>query len=114
MCWDWYWSSTRASQRTLTREAESQTEKKYFQRCESCNAVFDLDGDESYAGQCRLCDRQICYMCVASLWHPGSDPRIVKFDISWGDETRLYKICDDCRSGPAGVAIVERTLGEQT
>ena len=86
------------SHRTLTSEAETQTEKKYFQKCESCDVVFELSGDESYAGHCRYCDRQICHMCVAYLWHSGANSKEMKYATSLPDETRLYKVCDDCEN----------------
>ena len=81
-------------------EAMTQTEKKYFQRCESCDAVFELAGEESYAGHCRYCDRQICHMCIAYLWHPGNVEadrlKVTKRATQPDDATRLHKVCNDC------------------
>jgi len=91
MCWDWYWVRLRVPHPVLTSEAVTQTEKKYFQKCESCDAVFELSGDESYAGHCRYCDRRICYMCIAYLWDPGVNSKGTR-------HAALYKVCDDCKN----------------
>ena len=88
MCWEWIWGSSMASRRALTSDAMTQTEGKYFQKCQSCDVIFDLSGDSSYAGHCRFCDRQICYMCIAYLWHPGGNSK----------ETRLATSLHDCEN----------------
>ena len=98
MCWDWYWWNVRVPPSIVTSEAVTQTEKKYFQKCGSCDVVFELSGEESYAGHCRYCDRQICHMCVAYLWTPGANPKGMKYATLMSDETRLYKVCDDCEN----------------
>ena len=55
-----------------------------MQRCECCNAVFELDGNESPAGACGICQRNICYLCsVALAWDESS--------------TELKNICENCR-----------------
>ena len=62
----------------------TQTESIYFQRCEACNIVFDLDGDESKAGDCGVCQRYICYPC--------------SYMLAWDDaSSELQNICDHCR-----------------
>lgn len=51
---------------------------------ECCNAIFALDGNESLAGACGICQRNICYLCSVALA---------------GDEsiTELMNICENCR-----------------
>ena len=61
-----------------------QTETNFFQKCDCCNVTFALDGDESLAGACGICQRKICYMCSSSL--------------AWDESiTKLVNICEYCR-----------------
>ena len=67
-----------------TGEASSQTDASFFQHCECCNIIFALDGDESLAGACGICQRKICYLCSVAL--------------AWDESiTELVNICENCR-----------------
>ena len=56
---------------------------KFFQRCECCNTIFALDGNESLAGACGICQRNICYLCSVAL--------------AWDESiTELMNICENC------------------
>ena len=46
--------------------------------------ILALDGDDSPAGTCGICRREICYMCVSSL--------------AWDESiSKLARVCDYCR-----------------
>jgi len=63
----------------------NQTETNFFQKCDCCATIFALEGDESLAGLCSICSRQICYMCNASL--------------AWDESAgKVTNTCDDCLS----------------
>jgi len=84
MCWNWPWTFARPAKRSPTRDTMSQTEDSFFRRCECCHVVLALDGDDSPAGSCGICRREICYMCVSSL--------------AWDESiSKLARVCDYCR-----------------
>ena len=66
------------------REASTQTDATFFQQCDCCNIIFALDGNESLAGACGICQRKICYLCSVAL--------------AWDESiTELMNICENCR-----------------
>ena len=90
MCWNWIWMSLRSAQQGPTQDAENQTETSFSQRCDSCTIIFALSGDKSFAGHCSICNRQIFYMCNASL-------RFVTTQHDWNESTKeVTYTCDDC------------------
>ena len=39
--------------------------------CEYCATIFSKTGNESYIGDCRVCDRSICHSCLGQQLHSG-------------------------------------------
>ena len=84
MCWEWLAIVFRPLLIIRGTDATTQTEKSLFQRCDACHAIFDLDGDESLAGDCGVCKRHICYLCNCMLAWDHAD-------------YELKMVCDHCR-----------------
>ena len=57
----------RSALQSPIQDAVNQTDTSLFQQCDCCATTFALAGDESLAGACSICNRQVCYMCNASL-----------------------------------------------
>ena len=84
MCWTWLSTLAGSVKRNPTRDTMCKTEDHFFKRCGCCHTVLALDGDDSLAGSCGLCQRDICYMCVSCL--------------VWDDSvSKSARICDYCR-----------------
>ena len=103
MCWEWLAVVFRPLSVAQGIEATTQTEPSYFQRCDACNVIFDLDGIESLAGDCGVCQRYICYLCSCMLGWDDADYELKNVYDHCCDEylvagfTRkfnIHKLCD--------------------